>query len=163
MQFHTEAIILRPSLQDIFSLPPLFTQAVHTDFSFYNEPVKQRIMKKNSLLRLFFARLRKRRVLLVAKISDKCVGVVIGSHTASIGNIHWLFVLPEYRGNKIGSALLARAEAALEKFGCHKVALTTEIAPEFYKKLGYTVEGFLKKHWWKKDFTILSKSFEKIG
>lgn len=41
--------------------------------------------------------------------------------------------------------------------GCHKITLTTEIAPEFYKNLGYFEEGLLKKHWWKTDFTIMSK------
>ncbi len=152
-----ESIICEPSFKDIFSLPFLFERAIQTDFSFYNERVKKRILTKNSLLRLFFARARKRRILLVAKIEGKCVGLIISSCNANIGVIHWLFVLPEYRGKKIGFNLVKKAEDELEKFGCHKITLTTEIAPEFYKNLGYIEEGLLKKHWWEKDFTIMSK------
>jgi ribosomal protein S18 acetylase RimI-like enzyme len=119
--------------------------------------VKNRIIRKNSLLRLFFARIRKQRILLVAKTEGKCVGLIISSCNANIGVIHWLFVLPEYRGKKIGFNLIKKAEAELQKLGCHKITLTTEIAPEFYKNLGYIEEGLLKKHWWQKDFTIMSK------
>ena len=152
-------IICEPSFKDIFSLPALFERAMLADFSFYNEQVKKRIIRKNSLLRLFFARLRKRRVLLVAKEDEKCVGLVISSCNASIGVIHWLFVLPEHRGKKIGFSLVEKAEHELQKLGCRKVTLTTEIAPDFYKNAGYIEEGVLKKHWWGKDFTIMSKVF----
>ncbi len=157
MSTGSESVICEPSFKDIFSLPFLFERAVQTDFSFYSEQVKKRIIRKNSLLRLFFARARRRRILLVAKTEGKCVGLVISSCNANIGVIHWLFVLPEYRGKKIGFNLVKRAEAELQKLGCHKITLTTEIAPEFYKHLGYLEEGLLKKHWWKKDFTIMSK------
>lgn len=157
MQSVSEPTICAPSFKDIFSLPFLFHTAVLTDFSFYNKQVKKRIIRKNSLLRLFFARLRKQRILLVAKTGGKCVGLIISSCNASIGIVHWLFVLPEYRGKKIGFNLVEKAEGELVKLGCRKVTLTTEIAPEFYKNLGYIEEGVLKKHWWGKDFTILSK------
>lgn len=152
-----ESVICRPSFKDIFSLPFLFKRAVNTDFSFYNDLVKKRIIRKNSLLRLFFARARKRRILLVAKVNGKCVGLTIAGCKANIGIIHWLFVLPEHRGKKIGFNLVKKAEDELGKLGCHKITLTTEIAPEFYKNLGYVEEGLLKKHWWQKDFTIMSK------
>ena len=157
MQSASEPIICRPSFKDIFSLPFLFERAILTDFSFYNEQVKKRILRKNSLLRLFFARARKRRILLVAKIEEKCVGLIISSCNANIGVIHWLFVLPEYRGKKIGFNIVKKAEDELQKLGCRKITLTTEIAPEFYKNSGYIEEGLLKKHWWGQDFTIMSK------
>ncbi len=157
MPTDSETIICEPSFKDIFSLPFLFERAIQTDFSFYSDQVKKRIIRKNSLLRLFFARLRKHRILLVAKTAEKCVGLIISSCNANIGVIHWLFVLPEYRGKKIGFNLVKKSEDELQKQGCHKITLTTEIAPEFYKGLGYLEEGVLKKHWWKKDFTIMSK------
>ena len=157
MQSDSEPIICEPSFKDIFSLPSLFERAILTDFSFYSEQVKKRILRKNSLLRLFFARARKRRILLVAKTEGKCVGLVISSCNASIGVIHWLFVLPEHRGKKIGFNLVKKAEDELQKLGCSKITLTTEIAPEFYKHSGYIEEGLLKKHWWGQDFTIMSK------
>lgn len=157
MQSFPELIICEPSFRDIFSLPFLFERAIQTDFSFYSKQVKKRIIRKNSLLRLFFARARRRRILLAAKIEGKCVGLIISSCNANIGVIHWLFVLPEHRGKKIGFNLVKQAELELKKLGCHKITLTTEIAPEFYKHLGYLEEGLLKKHWWKKDFTIMSK------
>lgn len=153
----SEPTICEPSFKDIFSLPFLFKRAILTDFSFYDERVKKRILRKNSLLRLFFARARRRRILLVAKTDGKCVGLIISSCNANIGVIHWIFVLPEYRGKKIGFNLVKKAESELGKLGCHKITLTTEMAPEFYKNLGYIEEGLLKKHWWKTDFTIMSK------
>ena len=161
MQSVSEPTIGKPSFKDIFSLPFLFERAVLTDFSFYSEQVKKRIIRKNSLLRLFFACIRKQRVLLVAKVEGKCVGLIISSCNANIGVIHWLFVLPEHRGKKIGFNLVEKAGDELQKLGCHKITLTTEIASEFYKKLGYIEEGVLKKHWWEKDFTIMSKIFSK--
>src|SRR3989338_664319 len=157
MQFAYEPVICRPSFMDIFSLPFLFERAIQTDFSFYDNKVKKRIIRKNSLWRLFIARIRKHRVLLVAKVNGKCVGLTIAGCKANIGIIHWLFVLTEHRGNKIGFNLVKKAEGELQKLGCHKITLTTEIAPEFYKNLEYVEEGVLKKHWWGKDFTIMSK------
>lgn len=159
----SEAIICRPSLKDTMALPALFTEAVRTDFSFYNDQVKKRILQKNSLRRLLFARLRNNRIIFVAKVDNKCVGIIIASFNASIGIVHWLFVLPGYRKQKVGSGLLKQVEAEFEKAACHKITLATEIAPQFYKNLGYTEEGLLKKHWWGKDFTILSKILGKVN
>jgi GNAT superfamily N-acetyltransferase len=157
-----ESVICRPTLKDTFALPSLFTRALSADFAFYNDKVKKRIMEKNSLRRLFFARFRKNRILFVAKMDGACVGLIIASHNASIGIVHWLFVLAEYRNQKIGFNLLRAVELELRKLHCHKITLTTEIAPEFYKSLGYTQEGLLKKHWWGQDFAILSKNLELI-
>ena len=114
-------------------------------------------MQKNSLRHLFFARFRKRRLIFVAKAGGKCVGLIIASYNANIGIVHWVFVLNEFRNKKVGSSLLREVELEMKKLGCHKITLTTEIAPEFYKNLGYTEEGLLKKHWWGQDFSIMSK------
>lgn len=156
----SEIVFCRPSARDVFALPALFVEAVHTDFSFYNDAVKKRILKKNSLQRLFLARLRKNRILFVAKADGVCVGVIIASFNAHIGIVHWVFVRSGYRKQHIGSGLLKAVELEFRRVGCHKITLTTEIAPEFYKNLGYTEEGLLKKHWWGKDFTILSKNLD---
>lgn len=153
-------IIDEPSLKDLLRLPHLYHKAVERDFSFYNEPVKKRIVAKNSFFRLVLARLKPNRLLYVARVNNEPVGVIIGSFTGSgIGVVHWIFVLPEHRARKIGKLLMERAELFFKKHGCHKISLTTEIAPDFYKHLGYETEGVLKKHWWNKDFYIMSKSF----
>jgi len=157
MQPVLQSIICRLSFKDIFSLPALFKQAVATDFAFYSDKVKKRILRKNSLRRLFSAKLRKQRVVFVAKVDGKCVGLIIASHNANIGIVHWVFVLNEYRNKKIGSNLLREVELEMKRLGCHKITLTTEIAPEFYRNLGYTEEGLLRKHWWGQDFSIMSK------
>lgn len=157
-----ELIFCRPSVRDVFALPGLFRQAVDTDFSFYDDAVKKRIIKKNSVRRLLLARWRKNRILFVAKVGSKCVGLIVASFNASIGIVHWVFVHKDYRKQKVGSGLLAKTEAEFKRVGCHKITLTTEIAPDFYKNLGYTEEGLLKKHWWGKDFTILSKNLETV-
>lgn len=152
-----EPFIEKPSLKDIFSLPVLFEKAIVSDFAFYTDMVKKRILQKNSVHRLFIARLRKKRILFVAKINNECVGLIIASHNANIGIVHWLFVLPQHRSKKIGSSLLRKAEQSMKDLGCHKITLTTEIASDFYEQLGYVKEGLLKKHWWGQDFAVMSK------
>ena len=48
-------------------------------------------------------------------------------------------------------------ETEFLKHNCHKLIVTTEIAQDFYLKIGYTQESVLIKHWGNKDFYIFSK------
>ncbi len=70
-----------------------------------------------------------------------------------IGGTYWgwlyvedLWLSEEYRGQDLGSQLLARAEQAARERGCHGAHLDTMDfqAPGFYEKQGYTVWGVLE-------------------
>ena len=152
-----------PSLVDVFYLPVLFFRAIQEDYQFYDSSVRNRIKKKNSLRRLLVAKLRKRRLVLVAYSHGRRVGILLGSSNPSgVGMVNWLYTLPEFRKKKIGRRLLEKAENDFLNRGCHKITLTTEVAPEFYRRIGYTEEGILRKHWWGKDFYIFSKALKDL-
>lgn len=86
--------------------------------------------------------------LLVARNDDELVGFVTfsteqGSYEQSVerGLVHDLFVRPTYRGEGIGSRLLARAERKLAAEDVDAVSLevlaANEAARRFYERHGY--------------------------
>lgn len=86
--------------------------------------------------------------LLVAREGDAIVGFVMfepesGSYEqdADRGIVHNLYVVPERRGEGVGSALLAAAEDALADEGADVVALEVmaenDAARRFYRRHGY--------------------------
>ena len=60
--------------------------------------------------------------------------------TAQCGFIREFWVKPGLRGQGQGSALLQRAESWLRDQGCAYAILTTDTAPDFYLKRGYTLQ-----------------------
>ena len=83
-------------------------------------------------------------LLLVAVVDDVVVGTVMGGYDGHRGWIYSLAVLPEYRKQGIGSALIQEVEARLKLRGCMKVNLqvlvTNASVVDFYERLGYHVE-----------------------
>lgn len=61
-----------------------------------------------------------------------------GFFTAKVGCVEEFWVDPSCRGQGHGAALLARAEAYMRQEGCAFVLLTTDTAPEFYGRQGYS-------------------------
>lgn len=87
--------------------------------------------------------------LLVIPISDDNGSVVGGLwSTTSFQWLHveMLFVPETMRGQGVGSALMASAEAEAQERGCHGayVDAFSFQAPEFYRKLGFTLFGVLE-------------------
>ena len=78
----------------------------------------------------------------VAKDNGNIAGVIIGRAYYNEVHIGDLIIGKGYRRDGIGSKLVASVEEAYNGKGYEKIALTTFgfQAPEFYKKLGYTVE-----------------------
>ena len=80
----------------------------------------------------------------VARLGQSVVGTVMAGYDGHRGWIYSLAVLPDQRGNGIGSRLLRHAEARLAELGCIKVNLQivegNEAAVGFYERHGYDIE-----------------------
>lgn len=96
----------------------------------------------------------------VARDNDKIIGVTNGTVLYDEVHVIDLVVDEEYRGKGVGSKLLKCVEDAYSNEKIKIITLTTYEyqAPEFYKKLGYSVEYIrenenqkLKKYFLKKD------------
>ena len=78
----------------------------------------------------------------VAEAEQGISGAILAGHDGRRGFIYHLAVAIPHRGNGIGSALVERAMAALEKEGIRKVALVVfdrnEIGNAFWERLGFT-------------------------
>ena len=79
----------------------------------------------------------------VAEEDGRLVGAIMAGHDGRRGYIHHTAVLPECRGQHIGSSLVRSALAALEQEGIHKVALVAfagnETGNAFWERMGFTV------------------------
>lgn len=83
-------------------------------------------------------------LLFVAVEGREVVGTVMAGYDGHRGWIYSMAVMPERRGEGIGTRLLERAEGALRDLGCVKINLqiygTNEGVERFYIKNGYRVE-----------------------
>jgi GNAT superfamily N-acetyltransferase len=77
--------------------------------------------------------------------SGEVVGGLYGSTWMSYLYVNLLFVPESMRSTGVGRKLMMEAEAEALRRGCHNVVLDTFSfqAPDFYKKLGYSVFGTL--------------------
>ncbi len=83
-------------------------------------------------------------LLLVAIADDTVVGTVMGGYDGHRGWVYSLAVLPQYRRQGVGSALIRELEARLASRGCLKVNLQVRTSNaavvEFYQQMGYDIE-----------------------
>ena len=90
----------------------------------------------------------------------KLVGLISGKHEAGVIYIHQVITAEVARGKGIGTLLIRKAEEFGKGLGAHKMWLVTGkewSENEFYKKLGFTLEGTLPNHHFHKDFVIYSR------
>lgn len=154
--------ISEPGLLDVLGLPRLFHKAINEDYGFYNTQVQKVLLERNSWRRLLIAKLKSNRIIQTSYKGNICVGVLLAAvNSDGVGVVNWLYILPKYRKEGVARRMLSRVEKELLKRNCHKLSVTTEIASEFYRKLGYIEEGVLKNHWWGKDFYTFSKVLKK--
>ncbi len=99
----------------------------------------------------------------VAVHEDRLCGCAIGKldSDTGIGDIGWLCVAKDMRGQGIAGRLIeAASEKALDS-GCHKmIAFTMKSLPQanrMYKRYGFDMEGDFTRHWMKIDFVQYGK------
>ena len=70
-----------------------------------------------------------------------------GFFTTRLGCIEEFYVVPGFRAQKHGTALLHLAEKHFTQLGCAYAILTTDTAPQFYEKQGYRLQkGIIAKN-----------------
>jgi ribosomal protein S18 acetylase RimI-like enzyme len=98
----------------------------------------------------------------VAKEEDKVLGLAIGRlDQGGLSDLSWICTSLEVQGKGIGKKLIDKVIEYSRKKGCHKLfAYTTPHLVStvgFYLASGFVPEAYLRKHWYKLDFLIMSK------
>jgi GNAT superfamily N-acetyltransferase len=99
-------------------------------------------------------------VFLIAYSGKHPVGLILGTPPeGGVGTIIWVLVDAGTQGKGIGRLLFEKACDEYRKKGSHKVKLTVpdEKTVRFYEKVGMTLEGVHRMHWWKSDFWAMGK------
>lgn len=85
-----------------------------------------------------------RELFLVAVHRDRVIGTTMAGYDGHRGWLYSVAVLPKYRRDGVGSALIREAEKRLLALGCLKINLQIVLANysvvSFYRKLGYAIE-----------------------
>ena len=92
--------------------------------------------------------------------SGKLLGLISGKHESGVIYIEQVITKEDARGKGIGTMLIRKAQEFGKKLGAHKMWLITGkewSENEFYKKLGFKIEGILPNHHFHKDFVIYSR------
>jgi len=85
---------------------------------------------------------------LAACDGGRIVGAAVFKIEAGLGKVGQVITAADRCGQGIGQALMARVEEICRREGCHKLSLKTywnSEAQRFYEKLGYVVEGILRR------------------
>jgi ribosomal protein S18 acetylase RimI-like enzyme len=101
----------------------------------------------------------------VAVENEKIVGLAIGKlDTGGLSDLSWICAAIEEQGKGIGKKLISKVADYSKEKGCHKLfAYTTPNlipAVALYLSSGFVPEAYLRKHWHKLDFLIMSKQLE---
>src|SRR3990170_389497 len=101
----------------------------------------------------------------VAEDDGRIVGLAIGRFDqGGVSDLSWICTALDEQGKGIGKELIQKVENYSKEKGCHKLfAYTTPnliTAVNLYLSSGFVQEAFLRKHWHKLDFLIMSKWLE---
>ena len=133
-------------LRDVKETRRVFIDAVENHFDHFDTNYRTQILKDNSLIHLALARVRPRRIVLVAKHREKIVGYCIGSIPKDgRAQIYWLFVDPTLRGSNIGLRLLSRILKIMERAGSHEASLITHNYAAYYARQGFKQREVVKR------------------
>jgi N-acetylglutamate synthase len=83
----------------------------------------------------------------VAKSKAKIVGTILAGHDGRRGYIYHLFVVPKYRGKKIGDQLLGHALTAMSREGIPRCLITVlkdnSVGNDFWRAKDWTSVDFV--------------------
>jgi ribosomal protein S18 acetylase RimI-like enzyme len=135
--------ISEASLVSLPELKRLFDRAVRDHFTYFDEPVRRRVMNEHGLRKLLFAKVDPRRVVLLARTEGRIIGYAIGAAPKTgPAQLFWLYVEPGHRGSNIGLSLLSRMLKLLGVRGARVVSIATHDHRRYYQRQGFQ---FLKK------------------
>lgn len=104
-------------------------------------------------------------LLLVCQIGDEIAGYADSRVRRGVGHILGIYVKPCHRKKGVGKKLIDKTLNSFRKRGCHKARLEVfadnHKAIEFYSRLNFIQEGFLRQDEGKKDIIIMSKFLNK--
>ncbi len=147
-------------LRDVNGITRLARESITKAYNFYPPDIKRQLTARNSRSSLAKTILLKRRLILAAIYDGKILGYLIGQpNTDGIALVYSLYVSDDHRTKGLGRLLLNDFEARLGG-GVKKIMVWTEIAPDYYRKLGWAEEAKLSDHWWGQDWVIFSKSLK---
>jgi ribosomal-protein-alanine N-acetyltransferase len=88
---------------------------------------------------------------LIAETGGAIAGFILTALFESTGHVITIDVLTEFRRARVGTALLAAAEASLARRGATEIELETAVdndaAIQFWKRSGYQTRGILKNYY----------------
>ena len=103
---------------------------------------------------------KKEKYRLVAYKGNEIIGTLSLEIQAKVAYVESLIVSDIHRREGVGKNLMRKAEGISRNQECHKIFLETGKgwkAQDFYQNLGYELTGELQKHYFEKDFIILTK------
>ncbi|MBW3537903.1 GNAT family N-acetyltransferase [Candidatus Parcubacteria bacterium] len=117
----------------------LLTRAVQTSFNYFPADYQRQVIRGNSPLRLFRSLLQPSRKVLVATSGGNIIGYAIGSVPRNgNGQLYWLYVKPDFRGQKAGAGLLSRMLELQRTQGAHEVIVVTHDYRQYYERRGFS-------------------------
>ena len=136
-------VYIRPiRWRELGKLNTLFKAALETDFNYFPPAYTQKVKQENSLFRLVPAKIKKDRVFLAAFKDGRLSGYALGSaHADGVGQLYWLYVTPELRGQKVGKRLLLETINSMKDLGMDALELVTHDYEGYYKKQGFWTRG----------------------
>ncbi|HVE80931.1 MAG TPA: GNAT family N-acetyltransferase [Candidatus Dormibacteraeota bacterium] len=151
--------MIRPAkVRDLTAVSKLAAQSIENDYGFYPPHVKQQLKARNSKRSLLTTIIRRQRLILVAEDNGRIVGYIIANpNNDSVALVYSIYVDGAARKKGIGRALLNEFEKQYVKPPVSKIMVWTEIAPDYYRRLGWSEEAGLKNHWWGQDWVIFVK------
>ena len=134
----SKLVISEAPLVTLPALNRLFTHAVRQHFSYFPGDQQEIVIRDHSVAKLLLAALHPRRILLVARFGGRIVGYAIGSvPAAGPGQMYWLYVDPDHRGQNTGLKLLSRMLKLQRHKGATAVVLATHDHRRYYERQGF--------------------------
>ena len=81
---------------------------------------------------------------IIAKNNNRIIGFIQMKFNNNIGNVNYLYVLPGYEGNSIGTQLFGMAKERAVQLNSTKLSVESTLnALSYYEKLGFKNKGLI--------------------